>query len=77
MTERNILLDSMEKVSKFGRIIEDCEIPIDLRSGRYVVNAHSMIGMFSLDLSSPVTLVLHADQEEGAQILQKLEEFFC
>ena len=34
---------------------------MDLRSGRHVVDAKSILGIFSLDLSKPVTLEIHAD----------------
>ena len=44
---------------------------IDLVSGRYVVNARSLMGIFSLDLSSEITVVIHTDDDAAANIFFK------
>ena len=50
----NDVKDFVSKISKF-----DCEI--DLISGRYVVDAKSIMGIFSLDLSKPIDIEIHDD----------------
>ncbi len=50
----NDVKDFVTKISKF-----DCEI--DLISGRYVVDAKSIMGIFSLDLSKPIDIEIHDD----------------
>ena len=51
-----IKLDSIDKVKEFVRIITAFDNDFDLRSGRYTVDAKSILGIFSLDLSKPIEL---------------------
>ena len=49
---------------------------IDLSSGRYVVDAKSIMGIFSLDLMNPILLTCHSDnQEEIAALREKLASY--
>ncbi|MBO4264634.1 MAG: HPr family phosphocarrier protein [Clostridia bacterium] len=57
----NIQLSSIEDVRNFVNIVGKYDIDIDLSSGRYVVDAKSIMGIFSLDLMKPITLTAHAD----------------
>lgn len=61
MTETNIRLSTIEDVRKFINIITKYNIDVDLCSGRYVVDAKSILGIFSLDLLSPIKLTAHSD----------------
>ncbi len=54
-------------VSRFG-------IDFDLVSGRYIIDAKSMLGIFSLDLSKPLDLHIHTD-EDAEEILTALAPF--
>ncbi len=74
MTSVNISLNSIEKVKSFVSVVEKYDGEFDLTSGRYVVDAKSIMGIFSLDLSRPLKLDIHED-ENDAQLLQKIEEF--
>lgn len=56
-----IKLNSADKVKDFVRITSKYDYDIDVRSGRYVVNAKSILGIFSLDLSRPVVLEIYND----------------
>lgn len=49
-----VILNSMEKVKEFVNLMSDIDGNIDLVSGRYVVDAKSILGIFSLDLSKPI-----------------------
>lgn len=49
-----IRLDSVEKVKDFVSRIERCNVEVDLISGRREVDAKSMLGIFSLDLTRPI-----------------------
>ncbi|MDR0958633.1 MAG: HPr family phosphocarrier protein [Clostridiales bacterium] len=51
-----VLLDSIEKVKKFVSVIERLDGDYDLVSGRYVVDAKSIMGVLSLDLTKPLEL---------------------
>ena len=56
-----ISLNSIEKVKSFVNAITKFDNDFDLVSGRYVIDAKSIMGIFSLDLSKPISLNIHAD----------------
>ena len=56
-----ISLNSIDKVKSFVNDITKFDYDFDLISGRYVIDAKSIMGIFSLDLSKPSTLNIHAD----------------
>ena len=60
MTKVNISLNSIDKVKSFVNEITKFPTDFDLISGRYVIDAKSIMGIFSLDLSSPIELNIHA-----------------
>ena len=61
MKSINISLDSIEKVKKFVNTIAACDGDFDLSSDRYVIDAKSIMGIFSLDLSKKLRLDIHND----------------
>ncbi|MDO4473884.1 MAG: HPr family phosphocarrier protein [Eubacteriales bacterium] len=58
-----ITLNSIEKVKSFVNVIANYDYDFDLVSGRYVVDAKSIMGIFSLDLSKPITLNIHSNTD--------------
>ena len=60
-----ISLNSIDKVKAFVNEISKFDCDFDLVSGRYVIDAKSIMGIFSLDLSKPINLNIHA---EGAAL---------
>lgn len=58
-----ISLNSIDKVKAFVNTIATFDYDFDLVSGRYVIDAKSIMGIFSLDLSKPIDLTIHADGE--------------
>ena len=54
-----ISLNSIDKVKSFVNAITQYEYDFDLISGRYVIDAKSIMGIFSLDLSKPIDLNIH------------------
>lgn len=69
-----ICLNSIEKVKSFVNEISKFNVDFDLVSGRYVIDAKSIMGIFSLDLSKPIDLSVHAE-EELDQILDVLKPY--
>ena len=57
-----ISLNSIDKVKCFVNDITKFDNDFDLVSGRYVIDAKSIMGIFSLDLSKPINLNIHADE---------------
>ena len=56
-----ISLNSIDKVKSFVNDITKFDYDFDLVSGRYVIDAKSIMGIFSLDLSKPIALNIHAE----------------
>ena len=56
-----ISLNSIDKVKSFVNEITKYDNDFDLVSGRYLIEAKSIMGIFSLDLSKPIDLNIHAD----------------
>ena len=69
-----ISLNSIGKVKSFVNAISQFEYDFDLMSGRYVIDAKSIMGIFSLDLSKPIDLNIHSESNIE-EILAKLDEF--
>ena len=67
-------LNSIEKVKEFVKKTEQLTYNADLASGRYVVDAKSLLGIFSLDLTKDVSLVLHADDGEAEEFVEWLKD---
>lgn len=61
MKSVSILLKEAQNIKTFVSIINKYPCDIDLRSGRYVVDAKSILGIFSLDLSKPITMEIYGD----------------
>ena len=74
MKSVNLSLNSIDKVKQMVNIISKYESDFDLVSGRYVIDAKSIMGIFSLDLSKPIELAIH-DDEHADEIAEKLKDF--
>ena len=57
-----ISLNSIDKVKSFVNDLTKFDDDFDLVSGRYVIDAKSIMGIFSLDLSRPISLNIHATE---------------
>ena len=69
-----ISLNSINKVKSFVNEITKFDNDFDLVSGRYVIDAKSIMGIFSLDLSKPIDLNIHT--EDGAdEIMEALKPY--
>lgn len=75
MKELKIKLESIEAVKEFVALANACTFDIDLVSGRYAIDAKSIMGIFSLDLNKAVTLVVHADDKTAEDFLEKIKKF--
>ena len=69
-----INLGSIEKVKSFVNDITKFDSDFDLVSGRYVIDAKSIMGIFSLDLSKPIDLNIHGEKDIDV-ILETLKKY--
>ena len=65
---------SIDKVKSFVNDITKFDSDFDLVSGRYVIDAKSIMGIFSLDLSKPINLNIHGD-EDNAEIMEVIKKY--
>ena len=71
-----IKLDTIDKVKKFTSIIDTFENEIDLISNRYIVDAKSIMGIFSLDLTNSLKVIIHdANAKDRERLEEVMEEF--
>ncbi len=68
-----ILLNTINDVKVFVNTVMKYEFDVDLISGRYAIDAKSIMGIFSLDLSKPITLEAHTDNAD--QLIEDLKDF--
>ena len=71
-----IALTTVEHVKSFVNDIIAVEYPMDVSSERYIVNAKSIMGLFSLDLAKPLELIVHAGEDEDlSDLLDTLKPY--
>ena len=75
MKSVRISLQMASQVKKFVSIVQNYSFEIDLRSDRYVVDAKSILGIFSLDLSKPIDLAIHAGDTDMGEIIEALKPY--
>lgn len=71
MSKFTIMLKSINDVKEFVRIVNDFPFDIDLTSGRYIVDAKSIMGIFSLDLARPIIVDVHDADGEALKLRLK------
>lgn len=70
-----ISLNSIDKVKSFVNDLAKFDVDFDLVSGRYVIDAKSIMGIFSLDLSKPINLNVHAEGSNLDEVLKVLAPY--
>lgn len=73
MKSVSIRLSYAEEVKTFVNTVNRYPYDVDLRAGRHVVDAKSILGIFSLDLSKPITLDIYSD--ECDDLVQDIQQF--
>ena len=76
MREVKIFLGTIERVKDFVNAVTRLDCDVDIVSGRYVIDAKSIMGIFSLDLSKPIDLNIHADDNVD-EIMTMLKPYLC
>lgn len=73
MTTAKIRINAINDVKDFVSIVSDCEYDVDIISGRYAIDAKSIMGIFSLDLSNDLELKIHSD--DCGEFLDEISRF--
>ena len=75
MKSFDILLGSINDIKAFVNIVNKYEFDVDLTSGRYVVDAKSIMGIFSLDLSKVIRVDIHSDCESADKFIEEIKPY--
>ncbi len=68
-----ISINTINDVKNFVSIVSRCDYDVDIVSGRYAIDAKSIMGIFSLDLSKELTLNIHSD--DCADFLDQIKDY--
>ena len=74
--EITIDLGTISKVKQFVHIVEEFESEIDVISCRYVVDAKSIMGLFSLNILEPLIVRINSENEEEIKSFNRVMEEF-
>ena len=73
MKTTKIRLNGVDDIRAFVNAVAMYEYDIDLRGGRYVVDGKSIMGIFSLELSAPIEMVVYGDKED--ELIARVQKF--
>ena len=73
MKTTNVLLSTINDVKEFVNTVTKFDFDVDLVSGRYAVDAKSIMGIFSLDLSKPIRVNIQSDDADA--LLAAIKKF--
>ena len=73
MKRFNVMFKTTNDVKEFVSIVNQCDFDVDLISGKYVVNAKSIMGIFSLDLTK--SIILEVDTDEDSDFFEKIKKY--
>lgn len=71
MQELMLKLNMVSDVKEFIEQVSKIDVDVDLSKDRYIIDAKSVVGIFTLDLSDPVKLVIHSDDESLIEPFKK------
>lgn len=74
--EKVILINTIERVKRFTQQVSSLDTDVDIVSGRYIVDAKSIMGVFSLDILKPLTVIIHSEDEEEINKFNEIMEEF-
>ncbi len=73
-----IQLETVEEAKRFVRICAGADFPVELAYGTYVVDAKSILGIFSLDLSKQLEVRVHCGDEAVFEAFsEKIRDFLA
>ena len=75
MVKLRIKFTTVEGVKEFNSITEKQNFDIDITCGRQIVDAKSIMGVLSIDLTKDIWVVIHAEETEAKDYLEKISKF--
>jgi len=75
MNTFEVTLSSISDVRQFVNAASMQPFDIDVISGRYIIDAKSIMGIFSIDLTKPIRVEIHGTEEDAAQFRAAVAQF--
>lgn len=75
MVKLKVKINSISDVKEFCNLSTRQIFDIDIVSGRYIIDAKSIMGLFSLDLSKALEVNVHATEDEAKDFIKALDKF--
>lgn len=75
MVKKMLCLNSIDKVKSFVNVVTGFDFDIDLGSGRYIIDAKSIMGIFSLDLSKNIECTIHNNDADCSALLEAITPY--
>ena len=76
MNKVTINLNGIEDVKRFSTVVSEFYSDVDIVKGRYVIDEKSIMGIFSLDLSKPIDVIIHSyNEDEIVHFYEVMREF--
>lgn len=75
MVKKKIIMPTVADVKEFVTAMNSCPVNAEIKTERYTVDAKSLMGIFSLDLSNPVELRLDCESDQAETIVKSIEKF--
>lgn len=76
MEEVIIQLNNVHDIEEFSDILNNIKYEMDIVQGRYIIDAKSLMGLFSLDISMPLKLQIYCkNEEEYSRIIEKISKY--
>ena len=70
--EKQVTLRTTKDIESLCAAAVECSFDVDIISGNYIIDAKSIMGIFALDRSQPLTLSIHADEAQATAFLSKI-----
>ena len=67
ITTVTVNLNSVDAVKHFCNLASNCDFEIDMISGKYLIDAKSILGLFSLDLSKDIKVEIHSEDSKAVE----------
>ena len=75
MLKKRVNLNSIDDIKEFVNIVNRFPVDVDLSNGRYVIDAKSIMGIFSLDLSKDIDCTIHGNESECDEVAEAIKAF--
>lgn len=70
--KRTVMINTITKITSFSNDMNKFPFPVDVSCGKYTVNGKSITGLFALEVTKPVTVVVHTEKEGDEGIVLEL-----